>query len=107
MSNTIKLKCNSCQDEFEIDLQDYDLSWEVVDTFDHGDNAMGEEIHHEAVIEVDGHSCGENEEPIVVTLGVWEYPIGAFNYQEIEVEGAEMIEGCDLQDIAPIGDIEQ
>lgn len=106
MENTIKLKCNACQNEFEIDLQDYDLSWEVADSFDHGDNGMGEEIHHEAVIEVECPTCGENKEPIIVTLGVWEYPVGAFNYQEIDVDGAELVEGCDLQKLAPIGDIE-
>ena len=46
MENTIKLKCDACQNEFEIDLQDYDLSWEVADSFDHGENGMGEEMDY-------------------------------------------------------------
>lgn len=106
MGYIIRLKCNNCQIEFEIDLQDYDLSWEVADSFDHGENGMGEEVHYESVIEVECPTCGEGKDPILVTLNVWEYPVGAFNYQEIEVEGASLLKECDLQGIAPIGDVE-
>ena len=106
MENIIKLRCSACNSEFEIDLMDYDLSWDVADSYDHGENGMGEEIHHEAVIEVECPNCGEDQEPIIVTLNIWEYPVGIFNDQDIEVDGAQLVEGCDLQSIAPIGDQE-
>lgn len=106
MDYIIKLKCNNCQNDFEIDLKDYDLSWDVADSFDHGENGMGEEVHYESVIEVECPTCGEDKDPIIVTLSVWEYPVGAFNNQEIEVEGASLLKECDLQGISPIGDVE-
>ena len=105
MKETIKLKCDACGSVFEIDFVDYELSWEVVDTDDHGENSMGIELHHEAIIEVECPDCGEAREPITVTLSVWEYPEGVYNNQDIEVDGAELLEGCDLQSIAPIGDM--
>ena len=63
---------------------------------------MGEELHHEAIIDVECQDCSKDY--IQVKLNIWEYPIGAYNDQQIEVEGAELIEGCDIQDFSPIGD---
>ena len=102
MAYIIKLKCGACNSVFDIDLEDYDLSWEVADTFDHGDNAMGEEVHYEAIINVECPYCETSD--VQVRLSIWEYPVGAYNNQELEVEGAELIEGCDIQGLAPIGD---
>ncbi len=100
MDYIVKIKCDTCGNEFEVDLQEYDITWEVADTFDHGDNAMGEEIHYEAIIDVECPHCNDT---ITVTLNVWEYPAGSFNNEEITVEGAELIEDCCLQGIDPIG----
>ena len=102
MAYLLNLKCDACNCVFDVDLEDYDLSWEVVDTIDHGDNAMGEDVHYEAVIDVECPNCDTAD--IRVILSIWEYPVGAYNNQEIEVEGAELIMGCDIQGLAPIGD---
>ena len=104
MSYIVKLKCDACNSIFDVDLENYDIVWEVADTFDHGDNAMGEELHHEAVIDVSCPDCEKDD--IQITLSVWEYPVGAYNNQEIGVDGAELVLGCDIQGLAPIGDIE-
>ena len=76
------------------------MEWELVDTFDHGDNAMGEEYHYEAVIDEECPMC---HEPITVKLNIWEYPVGAYNQQEIEVDGAEIIRACDISFFSPLG----
>lgn len=102
MSYILKLKCDACNSIFDIDLEDYDLSWEIADSFDRGDNAMGEEIHHEAIIDVECPDCGCDD--IHVSLNIWEYPLGAYNDQQIEVEGAELVKGCDIQGLSPIGE---
>lgn len=105
MKNTIKIKCKKCDNIIDVDLEDYDLSWEVADSYDHGENGMGEEIHHEAIVDVECPNC--NTDGITISLNVWEYPIGAYNDQQIDVDGAELIEGCDIQCLAPIGDVEE
>ena len=77
-----------------INLADEDLYWGVVET---DEREMGVERLREAVLEkeVEGQS-----EPLVITLRVWEYPEGFFNMQEIEVEGGDVEEECDLGQFA-------
>ena len=81
-------------DHLTIDLANEELFWEVVET---DEREMGVERLHEAVIE---KSVGDNNVTVLITLRVWEYPEGFFNMQEIEVEGGELEEECDLGQFA-------
>ena len=99
MSHIITLKCGACDHAFDIDIDNYDLEWELVDTFDHGDNAMGVEYHYEAVIDEECPACYDS---ISVKLNIWEYPVNSYNDQEIEIEGAEKIKACDISYFSPI-----
>lgn len=101
MSHIITVKCDTCSHFFDIDIDNYDLDWELADTFDHGDNAMGEEYHYEAVIE---EECPVCHDTITVKLNIWEYPVNSFDNQKIEVEGAEKVKDCDISDFSPIGE---
>ncbi len=98
MSYMLELKCDACNCTFKIDLEDYDLSWEVVES---DERSMGTELHYQAVLDVE---CPECEAPIVLTLDVWEYPIGMFNVDEIEADGATIVQKCSLNGLAPIGE---
>lgn len=98
MKSILKLKCDACNSIFEIDLDDYDLSWEVVES---DERSMGTELHHQALVELE---CPKCEAAITITLDVWEYPIGVFNLDEIEADGAIVLEKCSLNGLAPIGD---
>lgn len=98
MKSILKLKCDVCNSIFEIDLDDYDLSWEVVES---DERNMGTELHHQAQVELE---CPECEVAITLTLDVWEYPIGVFNLDEIEADGATVLGKCSLNELAPIGD---
>ena len=73
-----------------IDLANEDLSWEVVET---DDREMGVERLHEAILE---YNDKDTDEPIVITLHVWEYPEGVSNMEDIEIEGGELIHDCYL-----------
>lgn len=73
-----------------IDLKEESLEWEIEET---DEREMGVERLHEAVLEKE---IADEDEPLVITLRVWEYPEGFLNMQEIEVEGGELVEECDL-----------
>lgn len=90
---TIRVKCE-CGEEMSIDLASEKLYWEVVEA---DEREMGTERLHEAVFDLDCEKC---DEPIGITLHVWEYPEGFNNMDEILVDGGELIQGCDLGDLA-------
>lgn len=97
----VRLTCESCGDVFSLDLEDYDLSWEIVESDERG---MGAEIHHQAIVY---EECPECESEITITLDAWEYPMGIFNTSSIEIEGATLVgKACSLDGLAPIGDVE-
>lgn len=83
----IKLPNNSTLD---IDLSQEDLDWELEEI---DEREMGVERLYEAVLEkeVDGL-----DQPLEITLRVWEYPEGFANMQEIELSEGDVVEECDL-----------
>jgi len=73
-----------------INLSEEDLDWEVVEI---DEREMGVERLYEAILEKEVEGL---DEPLEVTLHVWEYPEGFANMQEIEVSEGEVTEECDL-----------
>lgn len=97
----IQITCENCGEVLTLDLEDYDLSWEVVESDERG---MGAEIHHQAIVY---EECPECESEITIILDAWEYPMGMFNMSSIEIEGATLVgKACSLDGLAPIGDEE-
>jgi len=94
--NTITVKCNNCDNEFDIDLSEYDLEWEIVETHE---KQMGPERNHEASIQ--GVECDGCDNTIDVSINVWEYPIGQFEEPIITIDGGEPICNDDLSDLVP------
>lgn len=78
--------CDRCRKVTRIHKEDFDFETYV---YDHGENRMGEEIEfrHDGYIECD--HCG-NE--ISFRISGYEYPIGAFNYEEFEIAGGSFEE---------------
>lgn len=74
------------REDYRIHKEDFDFESYV---YDRGDNRMGEEIEfrHEGYIECD--QCG-NE--ISFRISGYEYPIGAFNYEDSEIAGGRFEE---------------
>lgn len=87
----IIIKCD-CDKSITIDLAEQDLDWEIVET---DEREMGVERLHEAIFDYECLECKNN---ITITLHVWEYPEGFSNMEEIEVEGGELENGCNLED---------
>ena len=77
-------------EEHTINLLKDDFLWEVVET---DEREMGIERLHEATLDedIDG-------EPVTFIFHVSEYPEGSLNNEEIEVEGADLVQGCSLFD---------
>lgn len=73
-----------------INLSEENLDWEVVEI---DEREMGVERLYEAILEKEVEGL---DEPLEVTLRVWEYPEGFANMQEIEVSEGEVIEECEL-----------
>lgn len=88
--NRMILKCKSCGCEFMVAESEMYLDWEPNGSYE---RSMGEEREYEAV---DSVSCPHCHRDIVVTMRVWEYPVGAFNYQSTATDGAEVIKEMDL-----------
>lgn len=74
----------------DIDLSQEDIDWELEEI---DEREIGVERMYEAVLEkeVDGL-----DQPLEITLRVWEYPEGFVNMQEIELSVGDVVEECDL-----------
>lgn len=80
------VKCDECGFEQIIDT---DFFEDDPCVYDHGDNAMGEEIDHFFVAEIGCEQCGNN---LRIEVRCSEYPVGAFdNNIECESEGCEIV----------------
>jgi len=89
---TIEIKCN-CGAVDEIDLSQENLVWNIVET---DEREMGTEFTHEAEV---CHQCSICHEQITIFLRVWEYPDGAYNDEDIEVIGGELVRFCQIGDL--------
>lgn len=87
----IQIKCSNCEKYITIDLAENKPDWEIVEA---DEREMGTERLHEAIVPL---ICERCDEEITLTLHVWEYPEGFVNMQDIEVEGGELIQECDLE----------
>lgn len=96
--NRMLLKCKSCGCEFEVAEPELYLDWEPNGSFE---RSMGEEREY---IAEDGVSCPHCNRDIVITMRVWEYPIGAYNTQSIEAKGADVLKEMDLYEAFDFND---
>lgn len=74
------IKCDNCDEIIEVDID-----MECVGEYE---RQMGAEYEYEGIIEDDCPKCGNL---LYVKISAWEYPVGALNYEDIKVEGAEIM----------------
>ena len=86
-----RVTCNKCGYSFHSGIESFrDLDFEHIETTE---RKMGCECAYEATIPIECDKCGQYG---VIKILCWEYPIGAYNYSEVEVyEGDFTIEECD------------
>ena len=82
--DTIFIRCDVCGELFALDAGELIFEWNggVVD-----DRGMGYESEYESE---ESCECPHCKNQIDLTLQVWEYPMGAFNNQNIEIDGGEI-----------------
>ena len=82
--DAILIRCDKCGELFSFDAGEMFFDWEggVVD-----DRGMGYEMEYDSQ---ETCACPNCQSQIDLTFHVWEYPMGVFNYQDIEIEGGEI-----------------
>ena len=88
----IVLKCDTCDYEFDVYADELTFEWEEEGESERGMGTEKEYVSYEFC------RCPHCDSQINLYLSVWEYPVGAFNYQTIEADGAEVIKGINLED---------
>lgn len=88
--DSLLIRCEDCDELFSVDAGDFDFFWEggVVD-----DRGMGYEMEYEHKDSCICPNCGKQ---IDLIFQVWEYPMGVFNNQNIEINGGEIEEPINL-----------
>lgn len=84
------IKCENCKNVFEINTGELNFEWECHGGFE---RSMGEESEYESC---EVYNCPKCYRQIDLKLKVWEYPMGAFNMQDIEIDGGELEKTVDL-----------
>lgn len=96
-TDSFLVRCDNCEHLIEINGDDIDWDWECMG----GDErSMG--IENQYIVEhyIDCPKCGDE---VHITFNVWEYPVGAYNYSDIEIEGGALETDFDFQErIKPI-----
>ena len=100
--DSLLVRCGVCGELFDVDAENLSFEWEgeVVDD----DRGMGPESEYESQESCICPNCGKQ---IDLTLQVWEYPMGCFNTQNIEIDGGEIEEPIDLSKYISFEDYEE
>lgn len=92
----IIIKCANCGHELEIWSDELDFEWDCGTT---EERSMGDEIGWHA----DGSiCCPECDDQIEVTIDAYEYPVGVYNYGEIDCDNGIVLNKPDIESICPI-----
>lgn len=83
-SSLVRVTCSNCDHHFVVDKNDFRFEWEIVSSSERG---MGTETEYECNEDFNCPECG-NE--CNVTFHVWEYPIGAYNCEDVETDGCDV-----------------
>lgn len=84
--NDILIRCQKCGEEIKIHKDEF--SFETY-SYDHGENGMGEEIEFRTE---HTFKCDNCHNSISLSLFGSEYPAGAFNYVDKQIEGGNFVE---------------
>ena len=98
--DSVLIRCDKCGELFSFDADEMNFDWEggVVD-----DRGMGYEMEYDSQ---ESCECPHCKSQIDLTLRVWEYPVGAFNYQDIDIEGGEIDTSMNLEPYIDLQDYE-
>lgn len=89
-ADEIVIDCDKCEVRNHYDRDVLEMDFESVGS---DERSMGTETEYQASEYVECENC-ENE--IQITFHVWEYPVGAHNYDEVIVEGGTLVSCFDF-----------
>jgi len=82
--DNLLISCDKCGHLIELNGNDFEWSWDCIG----GDErSMGSENEYVSEEEV---SCPECSNDIHLRFKVWEYPVGAYNYSDIDIDGGTL-----------------
>jgi len=84
-SNYLKFKCNSCLRVHRYNKSDFNLDFEIVER---SSRNMGIENHYQAQ---ENFICS-CKNIIEAKFDLWEYPVGMHNYDNVEIDNAELLD---------------
>lgn len=90
------IRCEHCGGEFEVWSDELDLEWDRGISAERG---MGPEFEWNAETYTRCPHCNSD---VHVAFDIYEYPIGAYNWGNVECEGGEVLNDPDLSKICPI-----
>lgn len=88
--SSLLIRCDNCGELFEIDANDFFFDWEIESSDERG---MGTECEYVSYENFECPSCNQEND---IELHVWEYPVGVFNYQEIDVSNGSIEKSMNL-----------
>ena len=88
--SSLLIRCDNCGELFEIDANDFSFDWEVESSEERGMGIENEYVSHE---NFDCPTCNQEND---IELHVWEYPVGVFNYQDIDVSHGSIEKSINL-----------
>ena len=88
--DSILVKCDKCGELFAVNRGDLEFNWEGGQIDDRGMGPENEYVSEETC------TCQNCHDEKYITLHVWEYPLGSFNCQNIEIEGGDIEKPIDL-----------
>ena len=88
--SSLLIRCDNCGELFEINADDFAFNWEVESSDERG---MGPECEYVSYENYECPSCKQDND---IELHVWEYPVGAFNDQDIYVSNGSIEKSVNL-----------
>ncbi len=82
------IECSHCGTDYNFNREDLALEFKCIES---SKRSMGQENHYEAIEEFQCR-CGNN---MILKFEIWEYPIGAHNYDTVNIENGKIIECFD------------
>ena len=86
------VSCDECGHLIEIDGDDFDWAWECIGG---EERSMGIENQYVSEGEI---CCPKCKKDIHIKFNVWEYPVGAYNYSDIDIDGGSLESDFDFDD---------
>ena len=88
-SGSLKIKCSKCGHIITIPCDELEFENVAAE-----ERQMGTETTHSATGEITCPKCG-NE--ISYEYDVWEYPVGAFNSDDVKIQKGTLVQKCDIR----------